>query len=577
MTNGKKATPPSLDQVTKCLTGIEGFDQISLGGLPKNRSTLLIGSAGSGKTLFGMQFLVAGIKNNEPGLFISFEETEAELIKNCNSLNFNLNELIKNQQLILHYIHLDRSEFDESGSYNLEGLFIQIGYLIDKHQIKRIVIDTIEVLFNQLDNTKIIRSELQRLFRWLSTKNVTSIITGEQGENSLSRHGLEEYVADCVVFLDNRVSNELTTRFLRIIKYRGSSHGSNEFPFIIDYEGITLSPVTSMTLDFIVPKTFVSTGIKELDHALSDKGYYVGGSVLITGTAGTGKSSIAATFVESECISGKKCIYFAFEESSDQIIRNMKSININLERWKNKGTLLFNSIRPSVYGLESHLIKMVQLIKKFKPSSVVIDPISNFNLIGSKYSVKLMLARLVNFLKLNNITTVMTSLLHEDANHEHEGVSSLMDTWILLSQVEVDLEQNTLLVIKKSRGMAHSQQMREFQISSKGIRLQEVYMGEGKLLIGSARVVQAMQEKIQEIIKNQNLKQNINQLKAEQDHVESNILILNSQLNTIKENIRLLIANQKQIDHLTKEGFEQIRKSRTLITRDQNKKEKKDE
>lgn len=577
MTKGKKATPPSLDQVTKCLTGIEGFDQISLGGLPQNRSTLLIGSAGSGKTLFGMQFLISGIENNEPGLFVSFEETEADLIKNCNSLNFNLTESIKNQHLILLYIHLDRAEFDESGTYNLEGLFIQIGYLIDKHQIKRIVIDTIEVLFNQLDNTKIIRAELHRLFRWLSTKKVTSIITGERGENTLSRHGLEEYVADCVIFLDNRVSNELTTRYLRIIKYRGSSHASNEFPFIIDYDGITLSPITSMTLDFIVPKTFVSTGIKDLDLALSSNGYYAGGSVLITGTAGTGKSSIAATFVESECKAGKKCIYFAFEESSDQIIRNMKSININLEQWKNKGTLLFNSIRPSIYGLESHLIKMVQLIKKFKPASVVIDPISNFNLIGSKYNVKLMLARLINFLKLNNITTILTSLLHESADHEYIGISSLMDTWILLSHVEIDLEQNTLLVVKKSRGMAHSQQMREFQISSKGIRLHEVYMGEGKLLIGSARVVQAMQEQIQEIIKNQNLNQNINQLKAEQDQVESNIQSLNSQLGTIKENIRILIANQKQIDQITREGFQKIRNSRSLIPPKQNKKEKKDE
>ncbi|KTD46271.1 circadian clock protein KaiC [Legionella quateirensis] len=577
MTNGKNSTPPSSDLLTKCLTGIEGFDQITLGGLPQYRSTLVVGSAGSGKTLFGMQFLINGLKNDEPGLFVSFEETEPDLIKNCNSLGFNLSEKIKNQQLVLHHIHLDRTAFDEWGTYNLEGLFIQIGHLIDKHKIKRVVIDTIEVLFNHLDNTKIIRSELQRLFCWLSTKKVTSIITAEQGQNTLSRHGLEEYVADCVVFLDNRISNELATRYLRIIKYRGSSHGSNEFPFIIDYQGIILSPVTSITLDFNVPKTFVSTGIQELDQILSSNGYYAGGSILINGTAGTGKTSIAATFVESQCKSGNKCIYFAFEESSDQIIRNMKSININLEKWKNKGTLLFQSIRPSVYGLESHLIKMVQLIEEFKPQSIVIDPISNFNLIGSPYNVKLMLARLINFLKLNSITTIMTSLLHEYSDHQKIGVSSLMDTWILLSNVDVDLEQNTLLVVKKSRGMAHSHQMREFKITSKGIRLNEVYMGSGKILVGSARVVQAMQEKIEGIAKNQEIKQKINQLQSEQDHIESNINTLNSQLKNIKENIHLLVSNQKKIEQLTEEGSQKIRDSRTVLPQKKHKKEKKDE
>ena len=573
MAKGTQTTSSSSDQLNKCLTGIEGIDQITNGGLPQNRSTLVVGPAGSGKTLFGIQFLINGIKNEEPGLFISFEETEQDLVKNCHSLGFNLNEKIKSNQLVLQHIHIDRSEFDESGSYTLEGLFIRIGYLIDKHQIKRVVIDTIEVLFNHLDNTRIIRSELERLFRWLSTKSVTSIITGEQGQNTISRHGLEEYVADCVILLDNRVNNELATRYLRVIKYRGSSHGSNEFPFIIDYQGITLSPVTSITLDFSVPRNFVSTGIKALDDVLSGNGYYVGGSVLINGTAGTGKTSLAATFVDSQCKLGKKCIYFAFEESSDQIIRNMKSININLERWKNKGKLLFQAIRPSIYGLESHLIKMVQLIQEFKPDSVVIDPISNLNLIGSQYSVKLMLTRLINFLKMNQITTIMTSLLHEENVQQQIGISSLMDTWIFLNNIEVDLEQNTVLIVKKSRGMAHSHQMREFNITSHGINLNEVYMGAGKILVGSARLAQTMQDEIQDILKTQEFTQKMHQLKDNQRKVESDIYALNDQLNNIKEDMKTLDSNRKHIKQITEEGIKKIRKTRTLLPEKTGKKE----
>ncbi|MBL7480387.1 circadian clock protein KaiC [Legionella bononiensis] len=573
MAKGTKSTPSSSEQLDKCLTGIKGIDEITHGGLPQNRSTLVVGSAGSGKTLLGMQFLINGIKSKEPGLFVSFEETEQDLIKNCLSLGFNLNEKIKSKQLVVQHIHIDRSEFDESGSYNLEGLFIRIGYLINKHKIKRVVIDTIEVLFNHLDNTSIIRSELERLFRWLSTKNVTSIITGEQGQNTISRHGLEEYVADCVILLDNRVINELATRYLRILKYRGSSHGSNEFPFIIDYQGITLSPVTSISLDFIVPNSFVSTGIKALDEVLSGNGYYVGGSILINGSAGTGKTSLAATFVDSQCKSGKKCIYFAFEESSDQIIRNMKSININLERWKNKGKLLFQAIRPSIYGLESHLIKMVQLIQEFKPDSVVIDPISNLNLIGSQYSVKLMLTRLINFLKMNQITTIMTSLLHEDSFEKQIGISSLMDTWIFLDNVEIDLEQNTLLIVKKSRGMAHSHQMREFNITKNGIILNEVYMGAGKIVVGSSRLVQAMQDEIQDILKTQEFTQKMHQLKDKQRKVESDINALNDQLNNIKDDIQTLDSNQKHIKQITDEGIKKIRKTRTLLPQSAGKRE----
>ncbi|MCL9683241.1 circadian clock protein KaiC [Legionella maioricensis] len=550
-------------EIAKCLTGIHGFDDITHGGIPQNRSTLVVGSAGTGKTLFGMQFLFQGAVNKEPGLFIAFEETESDLVKNCMSLGFNLQELMDKQQIILHHIDIDRSKFDVSGEYNLQGLFIQIGYAIEKYKIKRIVIDTIEVLFSQLSDDIIIRSELQRLFQWLSSKKVTAVITGEQGQHTLTRYGLEEYVADCVIFLNNRVSNELSTRYLRILKYRGSGHGSNEYPFIIDKKGLALTPITSLSLDYPVSHKFISTGIGDLDEVLNGKGYYQGGSILINGVAGAGKSSFAAAFAESHCINGKKCIYFAFEESAEQIIRNMSSINIRLKPWVKKGNLVFHSVRPSVYGLESHLIKMVQLIEEFKPEAVVIDPISNLGLIGSPLSVKLMLARLINYLKFKQITTIMTSLLQDNADIGQQGVSSLMDTWLLLKSVEFELEQSTLLVIKKSRGMPHSRQMREVILSSKGISLQDVYTGAGKIVVGSTRVVQAMQEQIEQIQNNEKFNEKLRTLKDEKIMIESEIKQLNKKLVALKGDEKSLLSEKKKIKQITVSGIKQITQIRS--------------
>lgn len=558
MVKGMKNTLGQTGEIAKCLTGIHGFDEITHGGIPQCRSTLVVGAAGTGKTLFGMQFLFQGANNKEPGLFIAFEETEADLIKNCMSLGFNLKELMDKQQIILHHIDLDRSKFDVSGGYNLEGLFIQIGYAIEKYKIKRIVIDTIEVLFGQLSDDMIIRSELQRLFQWLSSKKVTAVITGEQGQHMLTRYGLEEYVADCVIFLNNRVNNELSTRYLRILKYRGSGHGSNEYPFIIDKSGLALTPITSVTLDYPVSQKFISSGIKDLDEVLNGRGYYQGGSILINGVAGAGKSSFAAAFAESHCINGKKCIYFAFEESAGQIIRNMNSINIRLEQWVKKGNLIFHSVRPSVYGLESHLIKMVQLIEAFKPEAIVIDPISNLGLIGSSLSVKLMLARLINYLKFKHITTIMTSLLQDNADQSQQGVSSLMDTWILLKSVEFELEQSTLLVIKKSRGMPHSRQMREVILSSKGISLQDVYMGAGKIVVGSSRIVQAMQEQIEQIQKSEQFNEKLRTLNDDRMIIESEMKQLNKKLMVLKENEKSLLNEKKKIKQITDSSIKKI-------------------
>lgn len=577
MSKAKSFKSGTTEAIEKSLTGIIGFDEITLGGIPQNRSTLIVGPAGSGKTLFGMQFLLHGVLNNEPGLFIAFEESEQDLIKNLTALGFDLTDSIKKNELILQHIQLDRTNFDVSGDYNLDGLYIQIEYKIDKFKIKRIVIDTIEVLFSQFTEENIIRYELQRLFRRLAKKNVTAVITGEKGKENITRYGLEEYVADCVILLENRVSKELATRYLRILKYRGSPHGSNEYPFIIDNKGILLSPITSITLDYKVPRNFVSSGITDLDEVLNGKGYYNGGSVLINGVAGSGKTSLAAAFAESLCKDGKKCLYFAFEESSDQIIRNMKSININLEPWKKKGTLKFHSIRPSVYGLESHLIKMVEMIEEFKPDGIIFDPISNLGLIGSPHSVKLMLARLINYLKVKKITAIMTSLLHENTSVQQEGVSSLMDVWILLKTTEYELEQCTLLVVKKSRGMPHSRQMREVLMNRNGITLQDVYLGSGKIVVGSTRIVQAMKEEIEHIEKNREYNQKLQRLKEEQETIEAHIEALSKKLNLIKDDEHTLASTQKQIQLITSKGTKRIGKIRTPASIFPNKGGKADE
>lgn len=461
----------------KSLTGIKGFDEVTNGGLPKHRLTLVSGDAGNGKTMFGMQFLINGAANfDEPGLFINFEVPESEIIQDFSSLNDNFATLINSKKIIIESIRINSSEFIETGMYNLEGLFTRIGYSIDKYKVKRIVLDTIEVIFGLLNNESIIRSELQRLFSWLKDKGVTAVVTAERGANvnSITRFGLEEYVADCVIILDHRIIDEISTRRVRIIKYRGSAHGENEYPFIIDKNGINVIPITSMTLDYEVKNKFISSGIPKLDEMLSGKGYYQGSSILISGTAGVGKSSFGACFADSICAANKKCIYFCFEESPSQIIRNMSSIGVYLERWEKKGNLKFFPIRPNQYGLEQHLINMISMVDIFQPDAVILDPISNFKLIGSSKHVKLMLMRFVDFLKSRQITTLFTSLLQKQyKDNTREGVSSLMDTWINLELIQMGRENNRFVSIIKSRGMKHSNLMYKVNITSEGIFLED--------------------------------------------------------------------------------------------------------
>ena len=485
-----KATPSDL-RLEKSPTGISGLDEITGGGLPKGRPTLICGSAGCGKTLLAMEFVVRGaLQYGEPGVFMAFEENAGELKKNFASLGFDLNALSARKKIAIDHVFIERSEIEETGEYDLEGLFVRLGHAIDSIGAKRVVLDTIEALFSGLSNTSILRAELRRLFRWLKEKGVTAIITGERGDGTLTRHGLEEYVADCVIMLDHRVAEQVSTRRLRIIKYRGTSHGTNEYPFLIDDRGISVMPITSVKLEHKVSNERISTGIPRLDTMLGGKGYFRGSSVLVSGTAGTGKSSIAALFAQAASKRGERCLYFAFEESQNQILRNMRSIGLNLEPWTKKGLLKFHTTRPTSSGLEMHLAVMHKEVRTFKPQVVIVDPITNLVSAGFAADAKLMLTRLLDYLKMEQITTLftnLTSVASASLEHTDLGLSSLMDTWLLLRDVESHGERNRGLYILKSRGMAHSNQIREFVISDKGINLLDVYLQPGGFLMGTAR------------------------------------------------------------------------------------------
>lgn len=460
----------------KSPTGIPGMDEITGGGLPKGRPTLVAGGAGCGKTLFAMEFLVNGaIQHNEPAVFIAFEENADELAQNVASLGFDLKKLRKEKKLIIDYVRVERSEIEETGDYDLEGLFIRLGHAIDSIGAKRVALDTVEVLFSALPNQGIVRAELHRLFRWLKDKGVSAVITAERGEGTMTRFGLEEYVADCVILLDHRVTEQMSTRRLRIVKYRGTLHGTNEYPFLITRRGISVLPITSLGLDHQVPTGRVSSGVKELDDMMGGKGYYRGSSILISGTAGTGKSSLAASFVDAACRRGERCLYFSFEESTHQILRNMRSIGIDLAPHVKKGLLQFHGARPTMYGLEMHLVTMHDLIQQHKPEIVVLDPITDFFAVGSTAEVKSAITRIIDLLKTNQITALFTSYTEQDTPNESVvGVSSLIDTWISLRNLENQGERHRGLFVMKSRGMDHSNQIRSFQLTNDGIKIGEM-------------------------------------------------------------------------------------------------------
>ena len=529
-------------------TGISGFDEITRGGLPAGRPTLVCGSAGAGKTLFAMEFLVRGaMVYNEPGVFISFEESDEELATNVASLGFDLNQLIADKKLLLDYIFIERSEIEETGEYDLEGLFVRLGHAIDSIGAKRIVLDTLEALFSALSNEAIIRAELRRLFRWLKEKGVTAVITCERGDGTLTRYGLEEYVADCVILLDHRIQNQISTRRLRIVKYRGTAHGTNEYPFFIDEKGFSVLPITSIGLSHTAPTEYVSSGIPRLDTMLNGRGFYRGSSILLSGTAGTGKSTLAAHFVESACRRGERALFFAFEESQDQIIRNMRSIGIDLEPFVRKGLLNFQSARPSSWGLEVHLATMHKSIEEFNPSVVVIDPITNFLAVGDEVETKSMLTRLIDFLKIKQITAMFTSLTSAQTEIEDSevGVSSLMDAWVLVKNIESNGERNRGLYILKARGIAHSNQVREFLLTSSGIELIDAYIGAEGVLMGSARFGQLARERAAEIERRQETLRKERELRRKQELYELQLMALRGQYESERDAILKELEEEK--------------------------------
>lgn len=547
MIKAHKITQSDAVSLLKTPTGIKGLDEITGGGLPQGRPTLVCGGTGCGKTLLAMEFLVRGATQfDEPGVFMSFEEKFDELSKNFTSLGFDLNELVNQNRLAIDYVHIEPSEIEEAGEYDLEGLILRLDYAIDAIGAKRVALDTIEVLFSGLTNENILRSELRRLFRFLKDKGVTAIITGEQGEQTFTRFGLEEYVADCVIFLNHIVDHQVATRRLRIVKYRGSAHGTNEYPFLIDHKGFSIMPLSSLGLDHPASTERISTGIARLDAMLGGQGYYRGSSILVTGTAGTGKSSLAAHFVDAACRRGERCLYFAFEESQKQIIRNMRSIGIDLGQWIDKGLLQFQNARTTIYGLEMHLVVMHRIIENFNPDVVVVDPISNLVAAASKAEVKSMLSRMVDYLKTKQITAFCTDLTATTGTLELNStdISSLMDTWLLLQVLETSGVRNRGLYLLKSRGMSHSNQVREFILSDNGAQLRDVYIGSGLVLTGSSRVAQEAHDKALALECQQEIERKQREIERKKTLIEAQIIALRTQFELEKEDLDRLIARE---------------------------------
>jgi circadian clock protein KaiC len=549
----------------KTPTGIQGLDEITFGGLPKGRPTLICGSAGCGKTLLSIEFLVHGATQfNEPGVFIAFEETEEDLRKNVASLGYDLKDLADRKKLVVDHVHIERSEIEETGEYDLEGLFIRLGYAIDSIGAKRVVLDTIESIFAGLPNPAILRAELRRLFRWLKDKGVTAIVTGERGDSTLTRQGLEEYVSDCVILLDHRTREQISTRRLQIIKYRGSTHGTNEYPFLIDETGISVLPITSIALEHKASSERISSGVERLDTMLGGKGYYRGTSILVSGMAGTGKSSLAAHFVDAACRRGEPCVYFATEESPDLIVRNMRSIGIDLGPWVKKGLLRFDATRPTFHGLEMHLLRMHKLVGETNARVVVVDPITSYISLGDTLEVKSMLSRLIDFFKAHQITAFFTSLTEGGSALEQSevGISSLMDTWILLRHIESNGERNRGIWVLKSRGMAHSNQIREFVFTDHGIELVDVYLGSAGVLTGTARAAQEAQEKSEALLRQQDLERNQRNLGQREKALEAKIAALRAEFETEKGELEKDIIEQKQHEGVLEQDRAAMAKSR---------------
>ncbi|MET0382044.1 MAG: circadian clock protein KaiC [Burkholderiaceae bacterium] len=532
----------------KTPTGIQGLDEITAGGLPRGRPTLVCGSAGSGKTMLAAEFLVRGATEfGEPGVFMMFEESVDELAQNLRSLGVDLGRLQRQKKIAVDHVHIERNEIEETGEYDLEGLFIRLGHAIDSIGAKRVVLDTIEALFSGLPNHAVLRAELRRLFRWLKERGVTAVVTGERGEQSLTRYGLEEYVADCVILLDQRLFDQVSTRRLRVVKYRGTAHGTNEYPFLIGPRGLSVMPITSMRLEHRASRERVSTGIAGLDEMMGGAGVFRGSSTLVSGAPGTGKSSVGASFADAACARGERALLFAYEESASQLLRNMGSIGLDLARWQAKGLLHIDASRPTLHGLEQHLVHMHDMVRELKPSVVVVDPISNLTMDRHDVSLKPTLMRLIDFLKQQGVTALFTSLTGDSAAEVADsqvGVSSLMDTWILLSNLAANGERTRTLQVLKSRGMRHSHQVREFVLSDRGVDLVEVYLAGDLVLTGTARIAREAQEQAATELRRRDHERRIKELANHRKVIDAQIASLNAQAEERAGEVEFAIARE---------------------------------
>jgi circadian clock protein KaiC len=558
-----RAQRASALSLPKTPSGIRGLDEITHGGLPRGRPTLVCGAAGCGKTLLAMEFLVRGAaEHDEPGVFMAFEETSEDLAANVRSLGFDLQGLIEQDRLAIDHVRVERSEIEETGEYDLDGLFIRLGLAIDTIGAKRVVLDTLETLFGGLDNETVLRAELRRLFQWLKDKGVTAVITAERGDGTLTRQGLEEYVSDCVIVLDHRVVENLSTRRLRIVKYRGSLHGTNEYPFLIDESGIVVLPITSMSLDHEVSQERVSTGIPRLDAMIGGKGFYRGSSVLVSGTAGTGKTTLASCLADASCRRGERCLYLGYEESASQLVRNMESVGLDLRTWMDEGLLHVHATRPTALGIEAHLITLNRLVESVEPGLVVMDPVTALLNAGSAADAQSMLTRTLDFLKSKQITAVLTSLVQggDDEERTRTSISSLIDTWILLRDIELGGERNRGLYVLKSRGMPHSNQIREFLVTEAGIQIQDVYVGPEGVLTGTMRLAQEARERSAALGRSQEVERRRRELDRRRQALEAEIASKREQFAAEEEEMMTLLDEERA-------SVEQSDQDRTAMTR----------
>ena len=551
----------SAERLEKAPTGIAGFDEVTSGGVPKGRPTIVCGGPGCGKTMFAVEFLVRGATEyNEPGVLMTFEETSEEMAKNVASLGFDLKGLAARKKVVLEYVRIEASEIHETGEYDLEGLFIRLQHAVDRIGAKRVVLDTVEAIFSGFGNTGLLRAEIRRLFRWLKDRGLTTVVTAEKGDGSLTRYGLEEYVSDCVIFLDHRVTDQISTRRMRVVKYRGASHIADEVPFLIDERGFSVLPSTSMKLNHVVSNQRVSSGVADLDEMLEGKGFYRGSSILVSGTAGSGKSTLAAHFAQQTCRDGERCLYVALEESPAQATRNMKSVGVDLEKYVRKGLLRFEAWRPTQSGLEMHLLQIHKLVEQHKPTAVVIDPITNL-LLGNRNELHSMLMRLIDFLKTKQITgffTALTSGRNKEIEESDVGISSLIDTWIFARDVELNGERNRCIYVLKSRGMAHSNKVREFLMSKNGIRLLPVYVGSGAVLTGSARLSQEARERADNVLRQQTKEEQRRVLDGKRKALEAQIEAMRSEFAQEETRVALVTRQEEQRERDSSQDMQEM-------------------